>query len=60
MTLGKFLRSLRAHVRAFLPNAKANIAMIGLSLVPILVATGAGIDFSRGVMVHQRILRVSQ
>jgi hypothetical protein len=37
------LHSLRARVRAFLPDAKANTAMMfGLSLVPILVATGAG------------------
>src|SRR4051812_25052163 len=46
VSLGKMLHSLRARVRAFLPDAKANTAMMfGLSLVPILVATGAGIDF---------------
>jgi len=42
--------------RALLGDRKANVAMMfGLSLVPILVATGAGIDFARGVMVHQRM-----
>ncbi len=45
------------RLRAFLPDAKANTAMMfGLSLVPILVATGAGIDFARGVQVHQRMM----
>jgi len=42
--------------RAFRRDRKANVAMMfGLSLVPILVATGAGIDFARGMMVHQRM-----
>ena len=56
MTVGNFLHSLMMRARAFLPDTRANIAMMfGLSLVPILVATGVGIDFARGVMVHQRL-----
>lgn len=31
--------------------------LFALSLVPILVAVGAGVDFSRGVMVHQRMMQ---
>src|SRR6185312_15658039 len=45
------------RLRAFARNRRANVAMMfGLSLVPLLVATGAGIDFARGVMVHQRMI----
>ena len=68
MTVGNLLHSLQqraknmvqvplARLRAFLPDTRANTAMMfGLSLVPILIATGAGIDFARGVMVHQRMM----
>ncbi len=48
--------SLAAKARALLGDRKANVAMMfGLSLVPMMVATSAGIDFARGVMVHQRM-----
>jgi hypothetical protein len=41
---------------AFLRDKKANVAMMfGLSLVPLLMASSAGIDFARGVMLHQRV-----
>lgn len=57
VTVGNFLHSLLKRARAFLPDTRANTAMMfGLSLVPVLVATGAGIDFARGVMVHQRMM----
>jgi hypothetical protein len=57
VTVGNFLHSLQQRLRAFLPDRKANTAMMfGLSLVPVLVATGAGVDFARGVMVHQRMM----
>jgi len=50
------LSSFAVKARALLRDRKANVAMMfGLSLVPIMVATGAGIDFARGVMVHQRM-----
>ncbi len=48
--------SITGKARALLGDRKANVAMMfGLSLVPILVATGAGVDFARGMMVHQRM-----
>ena len=57
MTIGNFLHSLQQRILAFLPDKRANTAMMfGLSLVPLLVATGAGVDFARGVMVHQRMM----
>jgi hypothetical protein len=47
---------LAAKARAFLPDRRANTAMMfGLALVPILIATGAAIDYARGVMVRQRM-----
>ncbi len=53
LTPGFLFRSL---LRRFASDRRANVAMMfGLSLVPILIATGAGIDFARGVMVHQRM-----
>lgn len=67
MIVGYFLQSLKlrarlcgdvslARMRGFLRDTRANTAMMfGLSLVPILIATGAGIDFARGVMLHQRV-----
>ena len=56
MRLASIFASLTGKARALLSDRKANVAMMfGLSLVPILVATGAGIDFARGVMVHQRM-----
>jgi hypothetical protein len=55
--LHSFARASAACLRRFLPDTRANTAMMfGLSLVPILIATGAGIDFARGVMVHQRMM----
>ena len=48
----------RSLLRRFGADRRANVAMMfGLSLVPILIATGAGIDFARGVMVHQRMMQ---
>jgi len=51
-------RLFRSLVRRFARDRRANVAMMfGLSLVPLLVATGAGVDFARGVMVHQRMMQ---
>jgi Flp pilus assembly protein TadG len=48
--------SAKAKLRRFARDNRANVAMMfGLSMVPLLIATGAGIDFARGVMVHQRM-----
>lgn len=56
MPVGSIVNFLRRKSRDFLRDRRANVAMMfGLSLVPMLVATGAGVDFARGVMVHQRM-----
>ena len=56
MRLASIFASLTGKARALLRDRKANVAMMfGLSLVPILVASGAGIDFARGMMVHQNM-----
>jgi Flp pilus assembly protein TadG len=56
MRLASMIAFLAATARVFRRDRRANVAMMfGLSLVPILVATGAGIDFARGMMVHQRM-----
>jgi len=48
----------RSLLRRFARDRRANVAMMfGLSLVPLLVAAGAGVDFARGVMVHQRMMQ---
>ncbi len=56
MGLSSLCAVLAAKARAFLPDRRANTAMMfGLALVPILIATGAAIDYARGVMVRQRM-----
>ncbi len=48
----KLLRKLRAFGRA----TAANVAMMfGLSLVPLALATGAGLDFAHAMMVRENI-----
>jgi Flp pilus assembly protein TadG len=50
------LRGVRRKARALLHDRSANVAMMfGLSIVPIMLATGAGLDFARGMQVHQRM-----
>jgi Flp pilus assembly protein TadG len=53
MSLGhKFIAKLRAFARA----RNANVAMIfGLSLIPIAIAAGAGLDFGRAMIVRTRL-----
>lgn len=49
-------RSLIRHVGAFWRSKRANVAIIfGLSLVPIGVAAGAGLDLARAMMVRARL-----
>jgi len=56
VSLSSIWTILAGRARAFLPDTKANTAMMfGLALVPILIATGAAIDYARGVMVRQRM-----
>lgn len=61
MRIGSVFHSLRFQAKSllcgFLQDKRANVAMMfGLSLVPLLVAAGAGIDFARGVMVRQQMM----
>jgi Flp pilus assembly protein TadG len=42
---------------AFRRSTRANVAMLfGLSLVPLTVAAGAGLDLARGMLVHEELL----
>ena len=48
------LNAFGALLRAFARAKNANVAMIfGLSLVPMILAAGAGLDYARAVMVRQ-------
>jgi Flp pilus assembly protein TadG len=41
----------------FRRSTRANVAMIfGLSLVPLTLAAGAGLDYSRGMLVHAQLI----
>src|SRR5262249_46087859 len=45
------------HVATFRRANRANVAMIfGLTLVPITVAAGAGLDLARGMLVHSQMM----
>ncbi len=47
---------IRAHGRAFWRSRRGNVAMIfALMLVPLTIAAGAGLDFSRAMIVHARL-----
>lgn len=47
----------RSLARAFKRSTKANVAMLfGLSLVPITVAAGTGLDLARGMLVHSEMM----
>jgi Flp pilus assembly protein TadG len=45
------------RVAGFGRSKRANVAMIfGLSLVPLAVAAGTGLDYSRGMLVHAQLI----
>jgi Flp pilus assembly protein TadG len=61
MSIGAKLRDVAARAKAsivdFRKSKRANVAMIfALSLVPITVAAGAGLDLSRASLVHSQML----
>src|ERR1700722_10576487 len=57
LPMNYFFLSLITKAKRFSRENAANVAMMfGLSLVPLMVATGAGVDFARGVMVHQNMM----
>ena len=52
MSVGSKVRNILGCVSAFLSNRDANVAMMfGLSLIPMTVAAGAGVDMSRAMIV---------
>jgi Flp pilus assembly protein TadG len=56
MSLGPRLQVLRTRLRALLRNTRGNVAMIfALSLIPITIAAGAGIDLGRAMIVRSRL-----
>ncbi|HWA91230.1 MAG TPA: pilus assembly protein TadG-related protein [Rhizomicrobium sp.] len=66
MSIGERIRSIATRLRAsgFVKSVRgfggaeaANVAMIfGLSLVPLTVAAGAGLDLARGMLVHSELI----
>ena len=56
MLLGLKWRALRAKARGFLRSRRANVSMIfALSLIPITIAAGAGLDLGRAMIVRTRL-----
>jgi len=56
MSLGKSWRTIAAQVKALWRARQANVAMIfALTLVPIMVAAGSGVDLSRALIVRARL-----
>jgi Flp pilus assembly protein TadG len=54
---GAAASNLAGHIVAFRRAKRANVAMIfALSLVPITVAAGAGLDLARGMLVHSQMM----
>src|SRR5258707_14210071 len=56
MFLAERFHVVRGRVRGFLSDRKANVAMIfAISLVPCLVAAGAGLDLARSMIVKSSL-----
>src|SRR6201994_2624864 len=56
MVLGKSWLALKAQIKKFARERRGNVAMIfALSLIPITIAAGAGVDLSRALMVRARL-----
>ena len=50
------IRTVLKRARAFLGNRDANIAMMfGLSLIPVTIAAGAGLDLTRAMIVRSNL-----
>ena len=57
MPIVRKIRVIAALAAAFRRSTRANVAMIfGLSLVPLTVAAGTGLDLARGMLVHEELL----
>jgi Flp pilus assembly protein TadG len=67
MSIGARIRVMAARISAsvirkrigeFRRSTRANVAMIfGISLVPLTVAAGAGLDLARGMLVHSQLIQ---
>lgn len=56
LTMGSRLTMLAGKARAFLRARHGNVAMMfALALVPLTIAAGAGVDYTRALMVHQQM-----
>jgi Flp pilus assembly protein TadG len=56
MSIGKIWRAAKACASRFVANKRGNVAMIyALSLIPITVAAGAGLDLGRAMVVRTRL-----
>jgi Flp pilus assembly protein TadG len=52
MSFSSSIRTVVKYARAFLSNRDANVAMMfGLSLIPMTIAAGAGVDLARAMVV---------
>jgi Flp pilus assembly protein TadG len=57
MAVRAIRKKLEERITAFRRATRANVAMIfGLSLVPLAVAAGTGLDYSRGMLVHAQLI----
>jgi Flp pilus assembly protein TadG len=58
VTAARFAVDLGNSLVAFRKSSRAHVAMIfGLSLVPLTVAAGAGLDLARGMLVHSQLIQ---
>jgi Flp pilus assembly protein TadG len=56
LTMGSRLTMLAGKMRAFLRAKRGNVAMMfALACVPLTVAAGTGVDYTRALMVHQQM-----
>lgn len=54
--IGTKIRAVAAKARAFARSRRGNVAMMfALSMVPITIAAGVGLDFARGMLVRQQM-----
>ena len=50
------MKTIAAVARGFLRAKRGNVAMMfGLALVPLVLAAGAGLDYSRAMLVRQQM-----
>lgn len=56
MSLGEKLRGALSRARRFLGNREANVAMMfAISLIPVTIAAGAGLDLTRAMIVKSNL-----